>query len=158
MDKFYMVCLVVGLILTGCHNEPLDCLEQDCQGLSSILTSNCWQEQEPGSSFAGTNHYFCFREDQSFTLTLEQWADFGNLAGCPNSRTEYVKGNYEVRSNAILVTGEFYDESFEIQVTACGDQGSYDRRFDIVSIQGWEILLRSDDEVDPDIRLTPAAP
>ena len=122
MKKILVLCCSLLLLIAGC-NKPDD--EKAVNGV--------WQEKEIIGKFAGTSHWIRLNPDKTFELKLYRFTDMMDTAqtSCPNTRTDYIKGAYEINGTHIAFGGRYCNESFSLLQPNCRGETIYQSNYSI---------------------------
>lgn len=126
METIAKAPLLVLVLIVLFFGAKCDFSQREDLSLKDIIGQ--WSEKEDPDKiqFAGSNHQFAIFEDHSFHLKLRSWTDAIDPAqACPASRTDYVKGTFQIDENELKFIGSYSDESFSTETPNCNGEETF---------------------------------
>ena len=144
MQMLARLALLFALVMlnTQCnlsHNKSLN--KADIEG--------AWSEKEDPEAiqFTGSNHTFQFLSDNTFLLKRRFWSLEKSIdpnQKCASDFTEFIKGNYHINYNAILLEGNYFDQDFQERLLNCHGEKDFSLKLE-ASLNGNALFI--EDEV-----------
>ena len=139
---FGLVIFLLLITLFSCKKDPTF-IEITSEFVEiDLSTFDCWTEKEDESilQFAGSNHTFCFLNDEEFTLILDSWTDVISPSS-PSHWTEYIKGTYVWTNESFEITGKYMDADFINFETSLSGATDFSKLFTVKVVTETEMIL-----------------
>lgn len=133
----YIILLFAFGILSSCSKSPEPLV---------VDLMNCYKEVESDEfiQFAGSNHRFCFEDDNFLHLEISYWTDALNLNDpCPESRVEIIEGTYILGAENLTIEADIIDILVNGESVDC-PKGPFDTTY-VVEQNGVDDLILNPD-------------